>query len=82
MKYDEKLKFLQDNHFSEWLHKRQKVEDEISNRQTMACVCGRLATGLHESNCRKFRNKVQRQAVKELSHLIPKKGEVAKNDKP
>ena len=70
MKKEEKLKYLQDNHFGEWLKTRKEMENEISDSQSMFCVCGRLATGLHESNCRKFHDKVTDETVKKLNHLI------------
>jgi len=71
MKLTEKLSFIQDNHFGEWLNVRQQVENELSDKQPMWCVCRRLATGLHESGCRKFKNKVNSETVKRLKHLIP-----------
>ena len=70
MKKEEKIQYIQDNHFKEWLKTRREVEDEISNSQSMFCVCGRLATGLHESMCRKFQNKINDETVKRLSNLI------------
>lgn len=74
MKLQEKLKYLVDNHFDDWLNMRSKVEEELSQKQGMFCVCGRIATGLHESNCRRFGGKVERETVKRLSHLqeVPK----------
>ena len=72
MKQREKLTYLQDNHFGDWLKTRQEVENEISDKQSMFCVCGRLATGLHENNCRKFQNKVNSETIKKMSHLINK----------
>ena len=70
MKLQEKLTHLQDSHFGEWLSKRREVADEISDKQSMFCVCGRLATGLHESNCRKLANKITNETVKRLEHLL------------
>ena len=70
MKFIEKLKYIQDNHFSEWLKTRAEVKENISNSQDMFCVCGRLATGLHEMNCRKLEKKVTIETVKKLEHLI------------
>lgn len=37
---------------------RQKVFDELSERQTMYCCCGKLATGLHERNCKSLMTKL------------------------
>lgn len=72
MKHDEKVEFLQENHFGEYMAKYRETEDQVSDSQSMYCCCGRLATGLHEGRCRKFNNKVQRQTVKALKDLIPK----------
>ena len=72
MKLTDKLKLLQDNHFGEWLKTRQVVENELSDRQSMFCVCGRLATGLHESHCRRFSKAVMNETVKRLEPLIIK----------
>jgi hypothetical protein len=76
MKINEKIEYLQDNHFSDWLNQRVIVFDKLSDRQSMFCICGRLATGLHETNCRKFNNKVNAETVKQLSHLLVKMGVV------
>lgn len=73
MKLHEKLEFLQEKHFGEWMKTRQVVELEVSDRQAIFCVCGRLATGLHEMNCGRFRNRVTAETVKRLKHLLPAK---------
>ena len=72
MKRSEKLAYLKDNHLDIFLKTRQKVFNELSDKQTMLCCCGRLATGLHERNCTKFNNKVDGETIKQLSHLLPK----------
>lgn len=72
MKITEKLKYIQDNHFEEWLKTRREVENEESNRHLIFCVCGKLATGLHESHCQKFRNSITRITLDRLKHLLPK----------
>ena len=74
MTLTEKLTYLQDNYFSKWLEMRQEVDDEMSNRQLMFCVCGRLATGLHEMYCKKFKDHVIKETVKRLEYLINDKG--------
>ena len=66
---NKKVNYLQENHFGEWLSTRQKVENEISDNQSVFCVCGRLATGLHESHCGKFRTKVNQKTVERLEYL-------------
>lgn len=72
MKRSEKLAYLKDNHLDIFLKTRQKVFNELSDKQIMLCCCGRLATGLHENNCTKFNNKVDAETIKQLSHLLPK----------
>ena len=72
MKRFEKLAYLKDNYFGLFLTTRQQVFNDLSEQQTMFCCCGRLATGLHESNCTKFNNKVNGETIKRLSNLLPK----------
>lgn len=71
MKEAEKIEFLKNNHLPEWLKTRRITEDKLSSQQSAFCICGRLATGLHERNCRKFNLHVNRETAKELKHLIP-----------
>jgi hypothetical protein len=73
MKLSEKLNYLQENHFSEWLRVKQETENELSEKQGTWCVCGRLATGLHERNCTKLRNKVISETVKKMECLFVEK---------
>jgi len=70
MTITQKLTYLQKHHFGKWLKARQEVENEISNQQSLFCICGRLATGFHEMNCRKFQNKVTSETIKRLKHLL------------
>lgn len=70
MKIADKIEVLQNDYFTEWLETRRKVERQLSDGQAMFCVCGRLATGFHESGCRKFHNKVNSETVKQLKHLL------------
>ena len=72
MKYFEKLDYIQSNHMGEWIKVRQETDEEVSKEHELFCVCKRLCTGFHESSCMKFKNKVNRRAVKKLQHLIPK----------
>ena len=75
MKYADKLEYLQTNHLMAFVKTRQEVFDELSEQQTMFCCCGKLATGLHESNCKKFNRKVIDETIKRLSDILPKGGE-------
>jgi len=69
----ERIAFLQKYAFSEWLKARQEANDEVSREHEMFCVCGRLCTGLHESSCKKFRDKVDGRAVEKLKYLWEEK---------
>lgn len=64
------LGYLQDNYFREWLSMRGKVADEFSDKQSMFCLCGKLATGLHESGCKKLNTAITKETVKRLKHLL------------
>ena len=64
------LHYLNENHFGEYFKTQQVVEDELSRKQAIFCVCGRLATGMHESSCRKFRTSVDKETVARLKHLV------------
>lgn len=66
MKKFEKIEILQDLDMGLWLKTWQEEFDKLSAEQLMICVCGRLATGLHEQNCKKFNDKVQSNTVKRL----------------
>lgn len=66
MKLQEKIEKLKTTQFYAWYNIRKEVELELSECQTMFCCCGRLATGLHETCCRKFQHKVDVETVKRL----------------
>lgn len=70
MNIEQKIDFLMKNHYEVWAKTRQEVENRLSERQTIFCCCGKLATGFHEYNCRKFQTKVNTTTVKELKHLL------------
>lgn len=69
MKLIEKIQVLEAHHFREWYEMRVRVDNELSELQGFHCICGRLATGLHERNCGRFRNKVNSETCKRLKHL-------------
>lgn len=66
MTIKEKVEHYKKQDFQAWLKMRNQVFDELSDMQTMFCVCGRLATGLHETNCRKFNEKVDKETASKL----------------
>lgn len=73
MKLAEKIEYLLENHPTEWRQAWQLNEEGLSQAQPMFCVCGRLATGLHERTCRRFQKKVDSVTAKSLQHLIVQK---------
>lgn len=72
MKLAEKIQYLQEHHFSEWLTTRKEADQYVSDQHSMFCVCGKLCTGLHESYCNRFKNKVNSETVKRLKPLLEK----------
>jgi len=65
-KISEKLSYIQKYHFDKWLQTRQRVAQEESDRNAIFCVCGKLATGLHELNCRKFNDRITKITVERI----------------
>ena len=74
MKQSEKLEILKEKNFTLFLKTRSLVFDELSNQQSTWCCCGSLATGLHESHCKKFNNKVNSETIKRLKYLLKDDG--------
>lgn len=70
MNLKDKVEWLKTHFFSDFVLTRERVFNELSDKQSMFCVCGKLATGLHESSCRKFNKVVDAETVKRLNHLI------------
>lgn len=70
MKLQDKIEWLKTHFFSDFVSTRERVFNELSANQTMFCICGKLATGLHERSCRRFNKVVDSETVKRLNHLI------------
>ena len=73
MTNSEKIEWLKSHFFADFISTREKVFNDLSDRQSMFCICGKLATGLHELNCSKFRKVVDKEVLIRLSYLLPKK---------
>lgn len=69
MNKSERIKYLKTYQLPTWINTRKQVFEELSNEQSMFCCCGKLATGLHEQNCRKFNAKVDNVTVDRLKNL-------------
>lgn len=50
MKREDKIEWLKTHFFADFTVTRERVFNELSDMQPMFCICGGLATGLHE-NC-------------------------------
>lgn len=70
MKKSEKLEVIKNKNLGLFVKTRQQVFNELSDQQTMFCCCGKLATGLHESYCRRFNDKVDSETIKRLDFLL------------
>lgn len=57
---------LREENYQLWHELYNKAWEEISNEHEIFCVCGKLCTGLHERNCDKFRNAVDKRIIKLL----------------
>ncbi|MBR1526917.1 MAG: hypothetical protein IJ640_09715 [Prevotella sp.] len=79
MKKHEKLAYLKEHYFPLFVKTHEEVWTELSDQQTMFCCCGRLATGLHENNCKKFRDKVEAATIAKLKHLLPNNSKVTQD---
>lgn len=73
MKKYEKLEYLKTNYFGVFVTTHYQAFNDLSDKQTMFCCCGRLATGLHERHCRRFNEKVDSEVIRRLKHLLPMK---------
>lgn len=72
MNKEQKILWLKKMHTMAWMQTWNDAFDELSSMQTIFCVCGKVASGWHERNCKKFREKVDGEVVNRLEHLITK----------
>lgn len=72
MKQNEKVEWLKTHFFANFIATRERVFNELSDKQPIFCVCGKLATGLHEANCRRFNKMVDKETCKRLEYLLIK----------
>ena len=69
MKRADKKAYLTVHYYEQWANTRSTVESLLSSKQSLVCVCGRLATGLHEQGCQRFQRLVDSETIKQLNHL-------------
>lgn len=78
MNLKDKIEWPKTHFFSDFILTRERVFNELSDRQSMFCMCEKLATGLHERYCKKFNKAVDSETVKRLNHLISTNNEKVK----
>ena len=59
--------------FSEKIKFRNQAVDICDSETSIFCYCGRLATGFHTQQCRKFRSHVRKQIVKLYNESLKEK---------
>jgi hypothetical protein len=70
MKKEDKINYLKNNYLGEWLKSWNRNNNILSEKQSMFCVCGKLATGLHERSCKKFNDAVNNSTLQDLNYLL------------
>lgn len=65
--------WLKTHFFAEYIGTRCRVFNELSDKQLMFCVCGKLATGLHENRCSKFNRVVDIETINRMRERLPEK---------
>jgi len=73
---DQKIVKFKIANWNLWFVTRTKIFIELSDKQSIKCCCGRLATGLHEQNCTKFNKKVDHVTFKYLLSQLKLKHKV------
>lgn len=65
--------WLKTHFFAQYVGLRCRVFNELSDKQPMFCVCGKLATGLHENHCAKFNRAVDIETINRMRERLPEK---------
>lgn len=66
MTHYQKLEFFKKKNFQKFMNVYSEAECYCSDSQEIFCCCGKIATGLHEQNCMKFREKVEKETLRRL----------------
>ena len=68
----EQIAYLRRYYPTEWVQALRDVA-QIAEAQVKICPCGAKATKRHCSNCRRYRQMVDREVAYKLRQLIPKR---------
>lgn len=71
MTRDEKISWLQQHAPGPYARAAAEAINELDELTPMFCFCGKLATGLHTSHCRKFNERKKTLIIKKLKGLLP-----------
>ncbi len=72
MTKNEKYAWLQTHAPGPFAMARTKAVNKLDELTPMFCFCGRLATGLHTSYCKRFQDRLKGMVINELKGLLPK----------
>lgn len=72
MTKQEKLNYLREHHYVAFTEARAKAIQILDEKYSIVCACGRLATGFHTNQCKKFNNEVNKEIILLLHKLLPK----------
>lgn len=74
MNYKQKVAYFSEKFPAEWFSYHRIAWQELSDAQPIFCVCGRLATGLHEGGCSRFAKEVNKETIRHLEELEARNG--------
>lgn len=67
---EQKLQMLWQTHFEEYNKARKEAQDTLDELTPMFCFCGKIASGLHTSHCKKFQSKLNDLILSKCGHLL------------
>lgn len=70
MKIKEKLNYLIEHHYEEFIKAQSEAIWTLDKKYSIVCACGRLATGFHTSQCKKFNDEVDKETIKILEKYL------------
>lgn len=73
MTREEKLKYLQENHYQEFAQAYKEVDMQYHHAYFSYCLCGKKNSVLHETHCPIAIDYKYTQTIKRLQHYLPKK---------
>lgn len=73
MNQQDKLNYLRRNHAEKYEEARYFAQKKLDCQTFTFCFCGKLATGLHTNNCKKYQTKLNAEIVDRLKYLLPDK---------